>query len=346
MRDKDLRWHGDRTGNSALNFAVNIWPGDRSASLQSALSKALENKSYPDEREATAATALRHGRPPHEVLLLNGASEASWLLAHTLRPQSAVCIHPSFTEPEAALRAVNAEIMRVLRQSSIDWRFDPRSVPEEPEVVVAANPNNPTGTLDQADAIASLARPGRVLVVDESFMPFVAEEQESLASRRDLPGVVVVRSLTKMWSLAGIRAGYLLGPPEVVAALKANRQPWSVNALACAALVSCAEDAHTTASVAAEVAEARERFAAELHSIGIKVWPSVTNFLLLEVPDGPTVVEKLKAEGILVRPAASFPGLGKNHIRVAVRSHEENMMLAQALSRAVGSVATTPILRG
>lgn len=328
-------------GNSALNFAVNIWPGDRPAALQSALSRALESKSYPDERDAIVATALRYDRPAEEVLLLNGASEAFWLLAHTLRPHSAVCIHPSFTEPEAALRAVKAEVIRVFRRS-IDWRLDPRSVPEEPELVVAGNPNNPTGTLDQVDAMALLARPGRVLVVDESFMPFVAEEQESLASRRDLPGVVVVRSLTKMWSLAGIRAGYLLGPPEVVAALKANRQPWSVNAMACAALVWCAEDAHTTASVAAEVTEARERLAAELHSIGIKVWPSVTNFLLLEVPDGQNLAGKLKAEGILVRPAASFPGLGSNHIRVAVRSPEENMMLAQALSRAVGSVATTP----
>lgn len=239
MSDKDLRWHGDLMGNSALNFAVNVWPGDRPAALQSALRRALERKSYPDERDAIVATALRYDRPAEEVLLLNGASEAFWLLAHTLRPHAAVCIHPSFTEPEAALRAVKAEVVRVFRRS-IDWRLDPAAVPEEPELVVAGNPNNPTGTLDQADAMALLARPGRVLVVDESFVPFVAEEQ-SLASRRDLPGVVVVRSLTKMWSLAGIRAGYLLGPPEVVAALKANRQPWSVNALACAALVWCAE---------------------------------------------------------------------------------------------------------
>ncbi len=85
-------------------------------------------------------------------------------------------------------------------------------MPRDADLVVVGNPNNPTGSLDPAATVAGLARPGRVLVVDEAFMELTPDEAESLAGRRDLPGLVVVRSLTKLWGLAGLRAGYVLAP--------------------------------------------------------------------------------------------------------------------------------------
>jgi len=110
-----LRTHGDafvRPGT--LDFAVNIWPTPPSAGLRAALEGALADSApYPDERPAREAVADRHGRPPDEVLLLNGACEAFWLIAHALRPRHAVCLHPAFTEPEAALRATGAPVTRL-----------------------------------------------------------------------------------------------------------------------------------------------------------------------------------------------------------------------------------------
>jgi histidinol-phosphate/aromatic aminotransferase/cobyric acid decarboxylase-like protein len=317
-----------------LDFAVNVWPGERPAALRAALGAALDDPRYPDDRVARDAVAARHGRDAGEVLPLNGACEGFWLLAHALRPAVAACVHPSFTEPEAALRACGAEIVHVARDPR-DWSFDPAAVPERAEVVVLGNPNNPTGALDPTASILELLRPERVVVVDESFMDFVAEPAPSLAGE-PRKGLVVVRSLTKLWTLAGIRAGYLLAPAELVALLGAQRQPWSVNALALAALEVCARDRANPRQVGAEVAAARAELLAELRSLPrVRAWPGAANYLLLEIPDGQAVVDALRAAGIAVRPAASFPGLGEDHVRVAVRRPHENRRLVAALAEAL-----------
>lgn len=331
-----LRLHGDTLAREGLlDFAVNVWPGSQPVSLRRALERALRHTGYPDQRPAVEAIARRHGRSPDEVLLLNGACEAFWLLAHALRPATAICLHPSFTEPEAALRAVGAEITQAIRERA-DFVLDPTAVPTHGEIVVLGNPNNPTGTLDQADRILELTRPGRLLVVDESFIDFVSGERESLASRGDVSGLVVVRSLTKLWSLAAVRAGYLLAQPALVELLSGQRQPWSVNGPACAALALCPTDRHTRHRRVAAVTEARKALVEQLeHIAGVKVWPSAANFLLLEVPNGPLTVARLERAGIAVRPASSFPGLSANHLRVAVRHDVDNRRLVGALRRAL-----------
>jgi histidinol-phosphate/aromatic aminotransferase/cobyric acid decarboxylase-like protein len=324
-----LRVHGDTlVREGELDYAVNVWPGTRPAALDRALETALGGRSYPDQWPAREAIARRQGREPAEVLLANGACEIFWLLAHVLRPAGAACIHPSFTEPEAALRAVAADVVHVLREPD-HWSFDPSAVPHDVEVVVLGNPNNPTGALDSADRILELLRPGRIVVVDESFMDFVPGEPESLAAVA-APGLLVVRSLTKLWSLAGIRAGYALGDAGLVEALSAQRQPWSVNSVACAALGWCAADRETPRRVAAEVALARERLAGRL--IGARVWPSAANYLLLRVTHGPAIVASLRERGIAVRPCGSFPGLDDDHIRIAVRGEPDDALLASALA--------------
>jgi adenosylcobinamide-phosphate synthase len=197
-----------------------------------------------------------------------------------------------------------------------------------------------------ASVIACLLLTGRTLVVDESFMDFVAGDGWSLADRRDVPGVVVLRSLTKAWSLAGLRAGYLLGPPDVVERLAAHRQPWSVSTAALAAMTECLADREAPARLAAEVSACRRDLCERLARIpGVTLWPSAANFVLVEVPGrGPAIVDSLASAGIAVRPCASFPGLGEDHIRLAVRSPEEHEVLAGAIALALP--ANAPMHRG
>jgi len=334
----ELRLHGDTmVPDGQLDFAVNVVPGGPPGWLRDELAAALDHAAaYPDERGAVAALAERHGRAPGEVLPTNGSAEAFWLLARTLRPARAVVVHPSFTEPEAALRAAGHQVTRVFRDPR-DFALDPSAVPADADLVVLGNPNNPTGTLDPAAALAELARPGRLLVVDEAFMELAPGEPESLACRADLPGLVVVRSLTKTWSLAGVRAGYLLAPEGTVAAARAARQPWSVNGPACAALGAWARRTSASggaeaATIARRVAAARAELAAALGCLpGVRVWPSAANFLLLRVPDGPAVHAGLGRRGIAVRPAGTFPGLTVDHLRLAVRDPPDNRRLVEAL---------------
>ncbi|MGA2165309.1 MAG: Rv2231c family pyridoxal phosphate-dependent protein CobC [Solirubrobacteraceae bacterium] len=335
-RKGSLRVHGDRFARvGMLDFAVNVWPTPRPQRLNEALIDSLQRTSYPDESAARLAIARRHERPVAETLALDGACEAFWLLAHALPVRHAICVHPSFTEAEAALRAAGRTLTRLMRPPG-DWALDPSQVPEDADLVVLANPNNPTGNLDPPARIARLARPGRTLVVDESFMDFVPGRHSSLASRRELPGLVVLRSLTKIWGLAGLRAGYLLAPSELVDRLVAHRQPWSVGTPALTAIEMCLLDRQTPAAVAADVAVARDDLRRRLAAIpGVKTWPARANFVLIEASGGERVRAGLTAEGIAVRPCDSFPGLGADHIRLAVRTPPDHAVLVDAIARAL-----------
>src|SRR5579863_2598757 len=125
-----------------LDFAVNVWPTPRPQRLNEALIESLQRTSYPDEAAARLAIARRHKRPVAEILALDGACEAFWLLAHALPVRHAVCVHPSFTEAEAALRAAGRTVTRLMRPAE-DWALDPDQVPQDADLVVLANPNNP-----------------------------------------------------------------------------------------------------------------------------------------------------------------------------------------------------------
>src|SRR5205807_7491942 len=139
------------------------WLRDRLAASLDALA------AYPVPARARAAVAARHGRAAEEVLLTAGAAEAFVLLARALRPRRAVVVHPQFTEPEAALRAAGHAVERVVLPAAGGFALAPDAVPADADLLLVGNPTNPTSVLHPADALASLARPGRVLVVDEAF---------------------------------------------------------------------------------------------------------------------------------------------------------------------------------
>jgi histidinol-phosphate/aromatic aminotransferase/cobyric acid decarboxylase-like protein/adenosyl cobinamide kinase/adenosyl cobinamide phosphate guanylyltransferase len=332
--DPALRAHGDvMVPPGTENFAVNVREEPAPAWLQSELEAALARAGpYPHEREAVEAVSARHGRPPEEVVLTNGGAEAFWLVAAALRPRHAVCVHPTFSEPETALRAFGRPVTHALRRGE-DLALDPEAVPPGADLVVTTNPNNPSGVLDPASVVERLARRGRALVVDEAFMDFVPGEPETLSARRDLDGVIVVRSLTKMWSLAGLRAGYLLAPARLAAAIRRVRPPWNVNALALAAIRACARRPEAARAPAEEVGRAREGLRSGLERLaGVRTFPSRTNFVLARVPGGERVHRALLDRGIAVRPAGGFPGLGEDHLRVTVRTPEANARLLATMA--------------
>jgi histidinol-phosphate aminotransferase len=187
-------------------------------------------------------------------------------------------------------------------------------------------------------AVAALARPGRVLVVDEAFIDTVPGERGSLAGRRDLPGLVVVRSMTKTWGLAGLRVGYLLGPPDLVAALGAAQPAWPVSSLALAAVEACCTPAAIAEADAAAIRldGCRSALLAGLaRRPGVRVVaPSATSFLLLRVVGGETVRLRLRDAGIAVRRGDTFPGLTADHLRVAVRDQPATDQFLTALDQA------------
>ncbi|GAB1645541.1 Rv2231c family pyridoxal phosphate-dependent protein CobC [Krasilnikovia sp. MM14-A1259] len=329
--EEALGHHGDAEVEPGLiDLAVNVRQQPLPAWLAEPITASLsELAAYPDATLATAAVAARHGRDPGEVLLTAGAAQAFVLLAQALRGAvRPVVVHPQFTEPEAALRHAGHDVDRVLLSEADGFRLDPALVPEDSELVFVGNPTNPTSVLHPAADVAALARPGRVLVVDEAFADTthragVAREPESLAGRRDLPGLVVLRSLTKTWGLAGLRIGYLLGPADLLPRLAAAQPLWAVSTPALAAATACASPTAVAAErrIAAEMAAERAHLVERLADV-----PQVTvagdpasAFVAMRLPDAAEVRLELRRRGYAVRRGDTFPGLGADWLRVAVR---------------------------
>ncbi|MFF0148509.1 histidinol-phosphate aminotransferase [Amycolatopsis sulphurea] len=323
MTDYDLSHHGDReTGPGLVDLAVNVrLPRPPDWLRRELVSAVDELAAYPDASAARDAVAARHLRPPGEVLVTAGAAEAFTLLASALRPRQAVVVHPQFTEPEAALRAAGHAVTRVILSSSDGFVLDPAVVPDSADLVFVGNPTNPTSVLHPASAVRALARPGRVLVVDEAFLDAVPGEVESLAGEA-LPGVVVLRSLTKTWGLAGLRAGYVLGPEDLIARLRAVQPPWSVSTLGAVATEACCRpEALEEAEKLAVTAESdRDYLVSGLAAAGVAVLGVPRGpFVLIQVEQGERIRLGLRAEGYAVRRGDTFPGLGPDHLRLAVR---------------------------
>ena len=327
----DLGHHGDsEVAAGLIDLAVNVRHAPMPPWLSTPIAESLTRlAAYPDDARAVAAVAGRHRRDPDEVLLTAGAAQAFVLLAQALRgARRPVVVHPQFTEPEAALRHAGHQVERVILRAEDGFRLDASLVPDDSDLVFVGNPTNPTSVLHPAAEIAKLARPGRVLVVDEAFSdttyrPGFAGEPESLASRRDLPGLVVLRSLTKTWALAGLRIGYLLGPADLLPALAAVQPLWPVSTPALAAAVACAAPAAVAAEreIAARLADDRAHLVgrlAEVPKLTVAGAPA-SAFLSVRLEGADKVRLELRRRGYAVRRGDSFPGLGVDWLRLAVR---------------------------
>lgn len=342
----DLRHHGDAEvrddGSALVDLAVNVRADTPPEWLRERIAASLTGlAAYPDGREARAAVAARHGLPVERVLLTAGAAEAFVLLARALKVRRPVVVHPQFTEPEAALRDAGHSVDRVLLRAEDGFRLDPAAVPEDADLVVIGNPTNPTSVLHPSGLIAELARPWRTLVVDEAFMDAVPDEREALAGRTDVPGLVVLRSLTKTWGLAGLRIGYVLAAPETIVELERAQPLWPVSTPALAAASACvssralAEAAHAAHRVAAD----RAHLVAGLKEFEVDgLWvvePAEGPFVLVRLRGAALVRRQLRGLGFAVRRGDTFPGLGEEWIRLAVRDRVTVNGFLLALDRAV-----------
>jgi histidinol-phosphate aminotransferase len=319
---REARYHGDQAVVPGMvDFAVNVrvagppsWLVDR---LSGRLTDLGRYPSAADERRAVEAVAARHGRSGGEVALLAGAAEGFALLRN-LQPRMAALIAPSFTEPEAALAVAGVPFQHVVLPPP--YGLAGAAVPDEADLVVIGNPTNPTSVLHGREEILALRRPGRIVVVDEAFADAVPGEPESLAGDT-LSDVVVLRSLTKTWALAGLRVGYALGAADVLARLTTGRPHWPLGTLQLEAVAACsAPEAVAEAEVGARrLARLRAEMVAGLTGMGVDVVDGSAPFVLFGVPDAELMRKRLDGKGIAVRRCDTFVGLDGEFLRAAVR---------------------------
>ncbi|WP_084472011.1 bifunctional adenosylcobinamide kinase/adenosylcobinamide-phosphate guanylyltransferase [Haloglycomyces albus] len=328
--------HGDRqVPEGCVDLAVNVESGPPPWLTERLVRAVAGVNGYPHMEVAQQNVTARHGRHPEEGVILNGAAEGFELLARVLRPRLATVVHPTFTEGEAALRRNGVPVHRHLRRKD-DWTFDPDAIPSDSDFVLLTRPDNPTGVVDPVETIARLTRPGRTVVVDEAFIEFLPQPDQ-LASRRDIPGLVTIHSLTKLWGMAGLRVGYALADPVLSARLRAARQPWPVNSLALEAVHSVCDAEQTRRGRAEDVATRRNYLYKRLQEIkDLEVWPGHANYLLIRtaVTD---LRERLLHEGFAARRGETFPGLDRHYLRLAVRDESISAALTEAMTRVLTS---------
>ncbi|EGR96724.1 cobyrinic acid a,c-diamide synthase [ [[Propionibacterium] namnetense SK182B-JCVI] len=333
--EPDLDHHGDRDiAEGLVDLAVNVRVSEPPQWLRDAITSTEHDWArYPDATPGREALAALHGVPTDMVLPTAGAAEAFPLVA-ALKPRHAVVIHPQFTEPEAALRAAGMNVSRHILKASDGFALDPVLVPNDVDLVIVGNPTNPTGRLHPATDLLALRRPGRILVVDEAFMDATDESQSLIGSGMD--DLLVLRSLTKTYGLAGIRAGYVVGDRHLVSRLAAHQTPWSVSTPAIAAMIACTceEARRFRGELRDDIPAARADLVEKLNGLGLSVVDSEAPFVLVNTSSlsGDSIRQPLAERGFAVRRGETFPGLGPTWIRLAVRDPKTHAELARAIS--------------
>lgn len=321
---------------AVLDFSVNSNPFGPSPRVRRALAE-IPLDCYPD-REAIAlrrALAERLDVAPEQLVVGNGTSELLWLAAFAfLRKNDRVLIiGPTFGEYARVAALMGARVYHWTARPEQNFEVGAEEVARtlretHPTLVFICNPNNPSGTVVAREVLIgwAAAHPETLFVVDEAYHFFVPGFETVVASQEN---VLVVRSMTKDYALAGLRLGYAGGMPTLIEALARVRPAWNVNALALAAGLVALEDDEYQQHCLAALMEAKQALVGGLTDLGWTPLPSAVHFFLMQVGEGAALRRALLRQGILVRDCASF-GLPA-YVRIATRRPEENARLLAAL---------------
>lgn len=334
-----------RGADEILDFSANINPLGPPEWLRPVISGQVSCLSHypdPDCSALTLSICQRYSAAPDEILTGNGSTELLYLLAQVAGTRRAVIPVPAYGDYARAACVAGMDIVTVPMAAENHFQFDPACLApllHEPAMVLLGRPNNPTGTVCDAEAVRTLAatHPQCLFLVDEAFGDFV-DSFDSLTERRPR-NVAVLLSLTKMFAVPGLRLGCAVADAAVSGRVRERQPPWSVNTLAQAVGVAALRDRGYMERSRAMVREERERLHSRLCLIrGLTVYAGAANFLLARLgpslPDAPTLAARLlREDGIAIRVCDNFQGLDGRYFRFAVRTTDENDRLLMALQR-------------
>ncbi|RAU97613.1 threonine-phosphate decarboxylase CobD [Paenibacillus sp. YN15] len=334
--------------NSFLDFSSNMNPlGPPEAAeriIREEWRRELSRYPDPDCRELRQKIASVYSIPASSVLAGNGAAEIIDLAVRAQRPRTVGLLAPSFREYATAAQRAGAGIVDI--PLSAERNFDPdwtsaelqKAVPEA-ELFLFGHPNNPTGRLLSTEFVRQLAATGKPVILDEAFIDFSGEEESVSFIRQaaESDRLCVVRSLTKFYTVPGLRLGFAVAGQGWIGAMKRLQVEWSVNGLAQRIGQEVLGDGEFARATRDWLREESAWLTKALTGLGLQVTPSAANYLLFRLPGewGVTIhrlQEAMGRRGILIRSAATYQGLDERYGRIAVRSRRDNMRLATELA--------------
>ncbi|WP_335869896.1 threonine-phosphate decarboxylase CobD [Bacillus sp. 2205SS5-2] len=300
---------------------------------------------YPDPHYSSSRATLARIEDvdEDEILLTNGGAEAIFLVAKYFEGKRAGIVHPVFSEYERACRHYHLDVTDVLVSAEDDFQLPVNKIVElmsDIDVLFLCRPNNPTGMVVPKNEMKILLEQGLIshtyLVVDEAFVDFIPSE--SLGPLlKNYPNMVLLRSLTKMYTIPGLRLGYIMGGSRIVEVLKKEQIPWSVNAIADAVAPRLLEDKEFLIRTFEWLREQTDVLRTFYEGQDFYMSPTCVNFYLMQDQKNPNQMEELfnflLRNGILARHTHNFKGLGGRFLRFSIRSEDENTKLLRLLRK-------------
>ncbi len=297
---------------------------------------------YPEREPVEAIVAAHLGLAAAQVALTNGVDEAIHVLfeAFLEAGDELLLPVPTYTMYEVYASSTDAQVVAVEADDSLEFPFDRllAAITPRTKIIAIANPNSPSGTSATREQLLTLAAraPHAVLMVDEAYFHFHGETVIDLIGT--VPNLIVARTFSKAYGLAGLRLGLLAGPVELMQWIRRVLSPYSVNSLALACLPAALEDTQYLDWYVGEVLAARREFEAALDAEGLRRWTSSANFILVDMgTQHGEFVRLMRSEGVLVRDRSNDPGCD-GRVRITIGTREQMQHAAQALTRVVATL--------
>jgi histidinol-phosphate aminotransferase len=299
---------------------------------------------YPERAPVEAIVAAHLGVAPEQLALTNGVDEAIHVLFETFLETGDELLLPvpTYTMYEVYASATEARIVPILAADDLQFPFERllAAITPRTKIIAIANPNSPSGTIATRAQILEIARraPHAVLLVDEAYFHFCGETVIDLIG--SIPNLMIARTFSKAYGLAGLRLGLLAGPVELMRWVRRVLSPYSVNSLALACLPPALEDTAYLDWYVSEVLAARAEFEAVLDAAKLPRWPSRANFILVDIgAQHAEFVRLMRAAGVLVRDRSSDPGCD-GRVRITIGTREQMRQAASALNAALNTLQT------
>jgi threonine-phosphate decarboxylase len=339
-----------------VDFSASIHPQPPSDAVVNALCNDIRARkiltSYPDMhylalKEAIAAYAAVDASA---IVIDGGVMQLLGAAVSALRLVSCLVPVPSFAEYRKVLTARGAECRTITVTEETDFALDTAKVAAElktsgAQAVLLANPQSPSGRLMRAEELLALYEAARtmgaVTIVDEAFIDYAPEESLSSQAAK-LPGLIVLRSLTKFFAMPGLRVAYALACPEMRARMEACIPAWPAGSIASEAARMVVRDEASIAATRASNRRERDWLAEQLRLLGLRVFPAAANYLLVKIDgnrNGLVFWRRLIVEQrVVVRSCANFEGLDEHYFRIGVRARADNQLLVKAFAAVLAAI--------